>query len=190
MTMIREPDVPAIELGEREAAPGKPSRAKIIGVVAAGAMLLTAINVTAAIYLYRGVNDLRTMEVRLEQLGQFEQRIGAKIDTVNNGFQSRFETLDRQLQASFGQINGNFARLQQQGGAATAAADSEAPRTPEPAALATTTVAEASVADSGSDPQGADVPRPFKRKAAPPGPNPSYQRIEQSDGKVYYKKIN
>ena len=188
MTMIREPDVPAIELGEREAAPGKPSRAKIIGVAAAGAMLLTAINVTAAIYLYRGVNDLRTMETRPEQLGQFEQRIGAKIDTVNNGFQSRFETLDRQLQASFGQINGKFARLEQ-GGAANAA-DSEAPRAPEPATLAATTVAEASVADSGSDPQGADAPRPFKRKAAPPGPNPSYQRIEQPDGKVYYKKIN
>ncbi|WP_292239224.1 hypothetical protein [Mesorhizobium sp.] len=30
----------------------------------------------------------------------------------------------------------------------------------------------------------------FKGKAAPPGPNPSYQRIQQADGKVYYKKIN
>ncbi|RWG07462.1 MAG: hypothetical protein EOQ55_32920, partial [Mesorhizobium sp.] len=69
------------------------------GVVAAGAVLVTAINVTAAFYLYRGVNDLRALEARLDQLGQFEQRIGARIDTVNNGFQSRFETLDRQLQA-------------------------------------------------------------------------------------------
>ncbi|TIV89659.1 MAG: hypothetical protein E5V85_34455, partial [Mesorhizobium sp.] len=65
------------------------------------------------IYLYRGVNDLRALEARLDQLGQFEQRIGARIDTVNNGFQSRFETLDRQLQASFGRINGNVARLEQ-----------------------------------------------------------------------------
>ncbi|WP_292239226.1 hypothetical protein [Mesorhizobium sp.] len=111
MTMISEADIPAIELSEREKAPGRPSRARTIGVVAAGAVLVTAINVTAAFYLYRGVNDLRALEARLDQLGQFEQRIGARIDTVNNGFQSRFETLDRQLQASFGQINGNLARL-------------------------------------------------------------------------------
>ncbi|RWG92891.1 hypothetical protein, partial [Mesorhizobium sp.] len=129
-----------------EKAPGRPSRARTIGVVAAGAVLVTAINVTAAFYLYRGVNDLRALEARLDQLGQFEQRIGARIDTVNNGFQSRFETLDRQLQASFGQ------------------------------------------ASAGENPSvGAPA---FKGKAAPPGPNPSYQRIQQADGKVYYKKIN
>ncbi|RWH11064.1 MAG: hypothetical protein EOQ75_30880, partial [Mesorhizobium sp.] len=91
--MISEADIPAIELSEREKAPGRPSRARTIGVVAAGAVLVTAINVTAAFYLYRGVNDLRALEARLDQLGQFEQRIGARIDTVNNGFQSRFETL-------------------------------------------------------------------------------------------------
>ncbi len=185
MTIISEPDVPAIELGEREAAPGKPSRAKTIGVIAAGAALVTAINVTAAVYLYRGVNDLRAMEARLEQLGQFEQRIGARIDTVNNGFQSRFETLDRQLQAGFGQINGSLARREQPAPAAT---DAEMSRAPEPPALTSATMAQA----SPSEPDAADMPRLAKRKAAapPPGPNPADQRIEQPDGKVYYKKIN
>lgn len=181
MTMISETDIPAIELSEREKAPGRPSRARTIGVVAAGAVLVTAINVTAAIYLYRGVNDLRALEARLDQLGQFEQRIGARIDTVNNGFQSRFETLDRQLQASFGQINGNLARLEQR---QPVAADAETPRAPEPS-FANTTVAEASAGENPS--VGAPA---FKGKAAPPGPNPSYQRIQQADGKVYYKKIN
>ncbi|TPJ15486.1 hypothetical protein [Mesorhizobium sp. B2-7-2] len=185
MTMISEPDVPAIELGHREAAPGKPSRARLIGVVAVGALLVTAVNVTAAIYLYRGVNDLKTMEARLEQLGQFEQRIGARIDTVNNGFQSRFETLDHQLQANFGRINGNIAKLEQ--GQPVAAGD-PAPGAAEPALLDNTTVADASAADGGA---GAGDGQPaFKRKVAPPGPNPSYQRIQQPDGKVYYKKIN
>lgn len=186
MTMISEPDVPAIELGHREAAPGKPSRAKMIGVVAAGAALVTFVNVTAAVYLYRGVNDLRTMEARLEQLGQFEQRIGARIDTVNNGFQSRFEALDHQLQASFGQINGNLARIEQ---GQPVAASEQAPSAPEPALAGNTTVADASGVDqSGVDP--VDTQPSFKRKVAPPGPNPSYQRIQQPDGKVYYKKIN
>ncbi|PBB20503.1 hypothetical protein [Mesorhizobium sp. WSM4313] len=185
MTMISEPDVPAIELGHREAAPGKPSRARLIGVVAVGALLVTVVNVTAAVYLYRGVNDLKTMEARLEQLGQFEQRIGARIDTVNNGFQSRFETLDHQLQANFGRINGNIAKLEQ---GQPVAASEPAPSALEPAMLDNTTVADASAADeSGADPAAQPL---FKRKVAPPGPNPSYQRIQQPDGKVYYKKIN
>ncbi|TKB19976.1 MAG: hypothetical protein E5V75_05835 [Mesorhizobium sp.] len=184
MTMISVPDVPAIELGEQEKAPGKPNRARIIGAVAVGAALVTAVNVTAAVYLYRGVNDLRAMETRLEQLGQFEQRIGARIDTVNNGFQSRFETLDRQLQASFGQINGNLAKLEQGQPVAT---EAETPRAPEPG-FAGTTVAEASAVENPAEPDNASPM--FKRKVSPPGPNPSYQRIQQADGKVYYKKIN
>ncbi|CDX20661.1 conserved hypothetical protein [Mesorhizobium sp. ORS 3324] len=186
MTMISVPDVPAIELGEQEKAPGKASWGWTIGVAAVGAGLVTFVNVTAAIYLYRGVNDLRAMEARLDQLGQFEQRIGARIDTVNNGFQSRFETLDRQLQTNFGQINGNIARLEQ---GAPAAAEAEMPRAPEPPALAGTTLAEASTVNAG-EPDPVDAPRMFKSKVAPPGPNPSYQRIQQADGKVYYKKIN
>jgi hypothetical protein len=186
MTMISEPDVPAIELGHRETVPGKPSRARMIGVIAVGALLVTAVNVTAAVYLYRGVNDLKTIEARLDQLGQFEQRIGARIDTVNNGFQSRFETLDRQLQANFGQINGNIARLEQGQPVATSG---PAPAAPEPTMLDNTTVADASAADEGGA-APADAQPSFKRKVAPPGPNPSYQRIQQPDGKVYYKKIN
>ncbi|RWM06696.1 hypothetical protein [Mesorhizobium sp.] len=184
MTMISVPDVPAIELGEQEKAPGKPNRARTIGVVAVGAALVTAVNVTAAVYLYRGVNDLRAMEARLEQLGQFEQRIGTRIDTVNNGFQSRFETLDRQLQASFGQINGSLAKLEQGQPVAT---EAETPRAPEPG-FAGTTVAEASAVENPAEPDNASPM--FKRKVAPPGPNPPYQRIQQADGKVYYKKIN
>ncbi|TIT07889.1 MAG: hypothetical protein E5W74_25050 [Mesorhizobium sp.] len=186
MTMISEPDVPAIELGHRETVPGKPSRARMIGVIAVGALLVTAINVTAAVYLYRGVNDLKTIEARLDQLGQFEQRIGARIDTVNNGFQSRFETLDRQLQANFGRIDGNVARLEQ---GQPVAASAPAPGAPEPAMLDNTMVADASAADEGGA-APADTQPSFKRKVAPPGPNPSYQRIQQPDGKVYYKKIN
>ncbi|RVA89122.1 hypothetical protein EN925_17930, partial [Mesorhizobium sp. M7A.F.Ca.US.006.04.2.1] len=106
MTMISEPDMPAIDIGNQEqrepAATGKPSKAKTIAViVAGGALLITTVNMAAAVYLYRGMSDLRFVEARLEQLGAFEQRIAARLDTVNNGFQSRFEKLDSQLQGSF-----------------------------------------------------------------------------------------
>ena len=61
-------------------------------------------------------------------------------------------------------------------------------RAPEPA-FAGTTVAEASTIDGVGEPGDGGTTPSFKR-SAPPGPNPSYQRIQQADGKVYYKKIN
>ncbi|MBW8909854.1 MAG: hypothetical protein JF620_12695, partial [Mesorhizobium sp.] len=180
MTMISEPDVPAIELGHREAAPGRPSRARMIGVLAVGAALVTFVNVTAAVYLYRGVNDLKTMEARLEQLGQFEQRIGARIDTVNNGFQSRFETLDHQLQGSFIEINGHMARLEQN---LPVAGDAGISSEPEPAAAASTVAEASSDIEVAAEPAAVDTPRPPKRRiaTAPPAPNPGYQRTETPD---------
>ncbi len=119
MTMISDPDMPAIDIGpathtEEQAAVWKPSNARMIGVVAVGALLITAVNITAAVYFYRGINDLRLVERRLEQLGSFEQRIAARLDTVNNGFQSRFEKLDSQLQGSFNEVKGSIARLEQE----------------------------------------------------------------------------
>ena len=110
MTMISEPDMPAIEIGTatrvgEQAAVGKPSDKSIIGAVIIGTSLITLVNIIAAVYLYRGISDMRFLEGRLEQLGTFEQRIGGRLDTVNNGFQSRFEKLDSQLQSSFGEIN-------------------------------------------------------------------------------------
>src|SRR3989337_1611460 len=76
MTMISDPDMPAIDIGPathtgEQAVVGKPSTARMIGVVAAGALLITAVNITAAVYFYRGINDLRLVERRLEQLGSF-----------------------------------------------------------------------------------------------------------------------
>jgi len=87
------------------------------------------------------------------------------------------------LQASFGQINGNLAKLEQ---GQPVAASEPAPSAPEPTMFDNTRVADASATDESSG----DGQPSFKRKVAPPGPNPSYQRIQQPDGKVYYKKIN
>lgn len=188
MTMIRDPDIPAIELGAQEVAVGKPSRKGTIGVVVIGAALVTAVNLTAAVYLYRGINDLRTVEARLEQLGQFEQRISARLDTVNNGFQSRFEKLDDQLQAKFNEVNGGFARLEHD---LPAAADERMSSAPEPTVVPAGTEAEPSaVAENMSEPESVGMPQLPRKRAAPPAPNPAYQRIQQADGKVYYRKVN
>lgn len=197
MTMISEPDMPAIEIGtatrvEEQAVVGKPSDKSIIGAVIIGTSLITLVNIVAAVYLYRGISDMRFLEGRLEQLGTFEQRIGGRLDTVNNGFQSRFEKLDSQLQSSFGEINRSIARLEQN---QPLARDEIMSSAAEPPMVAANAVAEAPVAVDGEDatePSVVDAPRAPKKRivATAPAPSPNYQRIEQADGKVYYRKIN
>ncbi|TJW11884.1 MAG: hypothetical protein E5W82_17110 [Mesorhizobium sp.] len=199
MTMISDPDMPAISIGPAiDTRPAnhigeradKPSNSRLVGVVVAGALLITAVNITAAIYLYRGISDLRFVEGRLEQLGAFERRIAARLDMVNNGFQSRFEKLDSQLQGSFNEINGSIARLEQN---PPPVGDDRISSAEEPSVVTTSTAAEAPaiVADESAS-EAVDMPRPPKRRvaAAAPAPSPSYQRIVQPDGKVHYKKIN
>ncbi|KQU97055.1 hypothetical protein ASD12_21785 [Mesorhizobium sp. Root102] len=195
MTTISEPDMPAIDIGNQEQrAIEKPSNPRTIGVVVAcGALLLTVINMAAAVYLYRGMSDLRFVEARLEQLGAFEQRIAARLDTVNNGFQSRFEKLDSQLQGNFNEINGGIARLGQNVPAAGGEAVSSAA---EPSEITTSTLAQAPEALDGAiagEPSVIEAPQaPRKRtaSASPPAPSSNYQRIEQPDGKVYYRRTN
>ena len=197
MTMISEPDMPAIEIGtatrvEEQAVVGKPSDKSMIGAVIIGTSLITLVNIIAAVYLYRGISDMRFLEGRLEQLGTFEQRIGGRLDTVNNGFQSRFEKLDSQLQSSFGEINRSIARLEQN---QPLAHDDVMSSAAEPSMVAANAVAEAPVAVDGEDATGpsvVDAPRAPKKRivATAPAPSPNYQRIEQADGKVYYRKIN
>lgn len=195
MTMISEPDMPAIDIGNQEqrepVATEKFSKAKTIGViVAGGALLITAVNMAAAVYLYRGMSDLRFVEARLEQLGAFEQRIAARLDTVNNGFQSRFEKLDSQLQGSFNEIDAGIARL----GQTMPVAGGEAmPGAQEPSEIATSTLAQAPEAlDGEGEPGVIEAPAPRRRiaSASPPAPSSNYQRIQQPDGKVYYRRIN
>ncbi|MER8657453.1 hypothetical protein [Mesorhizobium sp. M0847] len=197
MTMISEPDMPAIEIGTAtrigdQAVVGKPSDKSIIGAVIIGTSVLTLVNMIAAVYLYRGISDMRFLEGRLEHLGTFEQRIGSQLDTVNNGFQSRFEKLDTQLQSSFGEINRSIARLEQN---QPVVRDEVMSSAAEPSVDTTSSMAEApAVLDSedATEPSVVDTPRPPKRRiaAAAPAPSSNYQRIEHADGKVYYRKIN
>ncbi|QKC92176.1 hypothetical protein EB230_30085 [Mesorhizobium sp. NZP2234] len=190
MTTISDPHVPTVaaEPIEPQLLDKDASRSRLAVVVGVGLTLFAVLNATAAIYLYRGITDLRAVEGRLEELGAFEQRIVARLDTVNNGFQSRFERLDSQLQGSFNEVNGNISRLEQN---APPARDDGSAGAAEPAVVTTSTVADASSNNIAAEPAAVDTPRPAKRKStAPPAPNPSYQRTETPDGKVYYRKIN
>lgn len=192
MTTISDPDVPTVaaEPVEPQLLDKDASRSRLAVVVGVGLTLFAVLNATAAIYLYRGITDLRVVEGRLEELGAFEQRIVARLDTVNNGFQSRFERLDSQLQGRFNEINGSIARLEQN---PAPVRDDSGTGTAEPIVTTTSTVADASSdsSDVATESAAVETPRPLKRRsAAPPAPNPAYQRTETPDGKVYYRKIN
>lgn len=188
MTTISDPQVPTVasEPIEPQLLDKDASRSRLAIAIGVGLTLFAVLNATAAIYLYRGIEDLRSVEGRLEDIGAFEQRIVARLDTVNNGFQSRFEKLDSQLQGSFNEINGSIARLE----ASPPSARGDGSTSAAEPVVTTSTVADAS-SNSAAEPATVEAPRPPKRKiAAAPAPDPSYQRTETPDGKVYYRKIN
>ncbi|MBZ9995228.1 hypothetical protein [Mesorhizobium sp. BH1-1-4] len=187
MTTISDPDelVVAIEapLLDREK-----SRSRLAVAVCVGLTLFALLNATAAVFLYRGINDLRAIEARLEDLGQFEQRMSARLDTVNNGFQSRFEALDDRLRASFGEVNANLGR---QAPDMSGNHGGDEPRVVELPSPAEDTAAVASATEA--EPAVEDMPRVTRRRqapAAPPAPSSNYQRTVSPEGKVTYHKIN
>ncbi|TPK85807.1 hypothetical protein FJ936_09810 [Mesorhizobium sp. B2-4-13] len=187
MTTISDPDdlVIAVEplLLDREK-----SRSRLAIAVSVGLALFALLNATAAVYLYRGINDLRVIEARLENLGQFEQRMSTRLDTVNNGFQSRFEALDDRLRASFGEVNANIARQPPE---MSGNHGGDEPRVVELPSPAEDMAAVASAADA--EPAIGDMPRVTRRRsapAAPPAPSSNYQRSVSPEGKVTYHKIN
>ncbi|MBZ9738771.1 MULTISPECIES: hypothetical protein [unclassified Mesorhizobium] len=187
MTTISDPDelVVAIEapLLDREK-----SRSRLAVAVGVGLTLFALLNATAAVFLYRGINDLRAIEARLEDLGQFEQRMSARLDTVNNGFQSRFEALDDRLRASFGEVNANLGR---QAPDMSGNHGGDEPRVVELPSPAEDTAAVASATEA--EPAVEDMPRVSRRRqapAAPPAPSSNYQRTVSPEGKVTYHKIN
>ena len=190
MTTISEPEMPTI-IAEQHEPPlldRTTSRSRLAIAVGVGLTLFAVLNATAAVYLFRGISDLRVVEARLEELGAFEQRISARLDTVNNGFQSRFEKLDSQLQGSFNEINSNVAQLALTrpiaGGEAT-------PGAVEPPEMTTSTLAEAPEALEGASASEPSItPRKRAAPASPPPPSSNYQRIQQADGKVTYRRIN
>ncbi|TPK85390.1 MULTISPECIES: hypothetical protein [unclassified Mesorhizobium] len=189
MTTISDPDelVAAVEplLLDKEK-----SRSRLAVAVCVGLTLFALLNATAAVYLYRGINDLRALEARLEDLGQFEQRMSARLDTVNNGFQSRFEALDDRLRASFGEVNANIAR---QAPEMSGNHGGDEPRVVELSPPVEAPAAVASASEPDAQPAVEDLPRAPRRRpapAVPPAPSSNYQRIVSPEGKVTYHKIN
>lgn len=187
MTTIIDPSVPSIGAGDamldRET-----SMSRLIVFAGAAAVLMTALNLAAAVYFYRGIGELRTAEQRLEQLSEFEGRIIAKVDKVNTGIQSRFEALDGNLQGRRAEIRERLEKLENQ-------VPSREETSMLPSAEAMPADLEPQVIPLDETPPALEAAadpittsRP-PRRASMPSPSATYQRLESAEGKVYYRKV-
>lgn len=188
MTTIIDPSVIALGtadgLLDRQA-----SRPRFIALAVAGAVAMTALNLGAVVYLYRGISELRATELRLGLLSEFEARIIGKMDQVNTGVHSRFEKLDGDLQGRFSDIRERLDKFEREGMPRQIETSMLPPAEEFPADFAP----QSATLDDLPPPveataEPAAAPRPA-RQASLPAPSSSYQRLEAADGKVYYRKI-
>ncbi|CAN7251928.1 hypothetical protein [Aminobacter aminovorans] len=187
MTTIIDSSVPSIGASDamldRET-----STSRLIVFAGAAAVVVTALNFAAAVYFYRGIGELRTVERQLEQLSEFEGRIIAKVDKVNTGVQSRFEALDGNLQGRLAEIRERLEKIENQ-------VPSREEASMLPSAEAMPADVEPQVIPLDETPptlEAAAEPLatpPPSRRASMPSPSAAYQRLENAEGKVYYRKV-
>ena len=176
MTTIIDASVPSIDASDamldRET-----STSRLIVFAGAAAVVMTALNLATAVYFYRGIGELRSVEQRLEQLSEFEGRIIAKVDKVNTGVQSRFEALDSNLQGRLAEIREHLEKIEHQ------VPSREEPST-LPLAEAMPDDVEPLVIPLDETPPALEAaaeapPRP-PRRASMPSPSAAYQRLESA----------
>ena len=166
-------------------------------LVGTSAIVVTAINLAATIYIYRSVRDLHVIDQRLEQLKTFEQRIANGLDTMNMGVQNRFETLNGDLQGQLGQLHKGIARLesslkvtgsQSLDVLAPAGTEIAIEHLPEVSDLADEPEAEIEAQVEPAVPHPELATRKQSTKRQPPASS-AYERIQSADGKVHYRKV-
>jgi hypothetical protein len=184
MTTILDPSAPRIDQ-PRVVAP-KPSLFAPALMLVIAAAVLTFLNIAAAVYTYRSTRNLVAIETRLGELKAFEDRVANRLDTMNNGIQSRLENLQSD-------VRGQIAEFQRDQTSALSplpsndiAEDVEIDplgSIPESEPVATMAVEEELQLEEA-------VPAPRRDPGAKPvGKTSAYERIQSQDGKVYYRKV-
>jgi hypothetical protein len=188
MTRIVDTTTWAVDGEFREADPSfrrSSARAPLVVMLCASAILVTGLNLVAAVHLYSAGAEIKAVEAKLDRLTAFEKRLMNQLDLVNTGLQSQFDQIDRDLQGSFGEIDRQLARLGldmtasvvDPTSSAIALSDAAQPAPePEPKVV--------------SAPPASAAVEPIRRAAGTPRmASPSYERIELPDGKVHYRKV-
>ncbi len=213
MTTIQNPAVPLVK-GEARASEVRKDDIKRLDkaktgrrlavLLGASALVLTLVNLVAAVYLMNAIGELRSIDHRLEDLAGLEKRLKTSLDTVNTGIQAQVETLDFDMRSGIMELENEVGRLAARLDQvpSTAAIDPPLPDTadldPTAAALPELST-DATEAPPLEEPQAEvaepETPvaaiKPKPRKSKPPASKvgSSYQRIESADGKVYYRRV-
>ncbi|WP_265517345.1 hypothetical protein [Nitratireductor luteus] len=177
--------LPAEDRGPRHVQAG--GRNPLFVALTISTVILTVMNLAAAVYLLKAAGEVRTVEQRLAELAEVESRIKARLEGMNNGLQNQFDEQNATLQVRFDDIERAFSALDKSL-ADMRRAEVWAPPPADPAsALMMPPMEEAGV----EAPAAIARPPAAKKPAARPAPEASaaYQRFESTDGKVYYRKI-
>jgi hypothetical protein len=194
VTEIRDIEIPPVDRESRRTEPGR-SGISVLVLLCISAVVMTAMNLTATVYLYRASTDTKAVVSRLEQLSAFEGRVLDKLNLMNNGVQSQFDRQNSDLQGKFSEAYGRIDRMEaamknfRVGSAAwnhvTGAGEAASEAPPLKASLPEFDQT------SGDDPIAAiESPAPSRPAGnSAPAPSAAYQRLESADGKIYYRKI-
>jgi hypothetical protein len=144
------------------------------------------------IYISNAVREVTVLEDRLAGLTQFEKRLSGQVDTVNQGFHSQFDEMNRRLSA----MADHLARMQRELETVSARARAMDARLQafDPA------LGAAAATSLDVPPEGGEVvlsapppavavqpPKPAPSRS-PPEPSVQFERIISPDGKVTYSK--
>lgn len=147
--------------------------------------LITVMNLTAAVYLYRASGQVRAAEQRLEELAAFDARMRAKLDLMNNGIQGQFDKLNAELRGNFSEVFSLIAAFEH---ALADAAESRQEDGWGPG-LPTVSVVNPDRAEPPAEPGTESQPETSPDPDASPQASSAYRRIEAADGRVYYRKM-
>ena len=198
MTTIRDPSAPPPVEGEFRKLDKAVTRRRLVVLLGASALVLTAANLAASVYLFRATSELRAIDTRLRDLAGLEKRLKGSLDVVNIGIQSQLGALDRDMHDKITELEDAVGGLQRQLEGPPVAAAGQPEPLPEPEVATTSAtppepVDEAVAAEAAPDVPVADIQPPKRRKPSSPPVSrvgSSYQRIESADGKVYYRRVH
>ena len=189
MTTIRDPQAPTVK-GEFRKVDNATAGRRLSVLIAASAVVLSAINLTASAYLWRSTNELRAIDERLRDIAGLEKRLKGSLDVINSGIQARLDNLDREMHNKITSVEDEVGKLQQVLVVPHGKVVSQPERLPLISEPWSPELAEPTIAEAANEPV-LPASEPVRRKQTPPVSKveSAYQRTESPDGKVYYRRV-
>lgn len=162
-------------------------KATVAGII--GLAMLTGVNLWAAIRVQSSAADMAAVQERLGQLSAFEERLTAKLDTVNNGVHGQFDRLNATLASRIEGTETQISRVESAVGAVRRTIDERQLAMPTPDATEVAAIEPMGKLPRVIRKSAKNSSAPEPQASAPPQLSSSYVRVESPDGKVTYRKV-